>query len=83
MLLGRPSVKGLSLVSRVASVKMFDPVAEFPSLFSGLGCLEREYKISLQKDAKPYALSTPRHVAIPLLKRVREELRFKEWNRWE
>ena len=77
-LLGRPSIEGLSLVSRVASIKSFDPVAEFPSLFSGLGCLEGDYTISLKKDAKPYTVSTPRRVAIPLQKRVHEELQRME-----
>ncbi|UYV67535.1 K02A2.6-like [Cordylochernes scorpioides] len=32
------------------------------------------YKISLQPDAKPYALCTPRRVPIPLMKRVKEQL---------
>ncbi|UYV74341.1 K02A2.6-like [Cordylochernes scorpioides] len=32
------------------------------------------YKISLQPDAKPYALCTPRRVPIPLMKQVKEQL---------
>ena len=50
------------------------PKEQFPSLFQGLGKLEQPYKIELQDDAKPYALSTPRRVAIPLLKSVEQEL---------
>ncbi|UYV85066.1 hypothetical protein LAZ67_X004444 [Cordylochernes scorpioides] len=32
------------------------------------------YKISLQPDAKPYALCTPRRVLIPLMKQLKEQL---------
>ena len=33
-----------------------------------------DYQIELRDDAQPFALSTPRRVAIPLLKSVRQEL---------
>ena len=50
------------------------PREEFPSLFQGLGKLEGDYKIELRDDAEPFSLSTPRRVAIPLLKSVQREL---------
>ena len=46
--------------------------------FKGLRKLEGEYTIKLMNNAKPYALTTPRHVAIPLLPRVKVELERME-----
>ena len=47
---------------------------QFPKLFTGLGKLQGDYHIYLKPGAKPYALSTPRRVAIPLLPQVKKEL---------
>ena len=74
-LLGRPAIDQLNLIRRLAVVtERKTPKEQFPSLFQGLGKLEQPYKIELQDDAKPYALSTPRRVAIPFLKSVEQEL---------
>ena len=74
-LLGRPAIDQLNLIRRLAVVtERKTPKEQFPSLFQGLGKLEQPYKIELQDDAKPFALSTPRRVAIPLLKSVEQEL---------
>ncbi|UYV78565.1 K02A2.6-like, partial [Cordylochernes scorpioides] len=51
-----------------------NPKREFPEIFNGLGHAEINYKISLQPDAKPYALCTPRRVPISLMKQVKEQL---------
>ena len=51
---------------------------QFPKLFSGLGKLQGEYRIELRSDAKPFALTTPRRVAIPMLPKVRAELERME-----
>ena len=51
---------------------------QFPQLFEGLGKLEGDYKIKLEPGAKPYGLSTPRRVAVPLLKAVEQELHRME-----
>ena len=40
--------------------------------------MKEEYKIVLREDAKPYALSTPRRIAIPLLPKVKKELERME-----
>ena len=40
--------------------------------------MNRAYQIKLKNDAKPFALSTPRRVAIPLLKAVEKELKRME-----
>lgn len=80
-LLGQPSISSLGLIKRVATVDGSNPLSpkdQFPSLFRGLGRLEGEYTIELRDDARPYALTTPRRVAIPLLKSVRQELNRME-----
>ena len=51
---------------------------EFPKLSDGLGKLEGEYKIRLREDTKPYALTTPRRVVIPMLPKVKAELERME-----
>lgn len=72
-LLGRPTIEDLDLVKVVATVNT--PFKEqYPTLFHGLGKLEGDYHIKLRDDAQPYALSTPRRVAIPLLDSVQKEL---------
>lgn len=80
-LLGRPTIERLDLLKRVSAVSGtsgLSPRDEFPSLFQGLGKLEGEYTIELKEDARPFTLSTPRRVAIPLLKSVRQELERME-----
>ena len=80
-LLGRPAIEGLQVVSSsVGGIqrKNLDPLKAYPNLFSGLGKLEGEYKIKLQEGAKPYALNTPRRVALPLMKPVKKELERME-----
>ncbi|UYV62314.1 K02A2.6-like [Cordylochernes scorpioides] len=56
------------------SSNFLNPKREFPEIFNGLGHAKINYKISLQPDAKPYALCTPRRVPIPLMKQVKEQL---------
>jgi hypothetical protein len=51
---------------------------KYPSLFQGLGKMTGDYQIELRDDAQPFALSTPRRVAIPLLQSVRQELDHME-----
>ena len=79
-LLGRPAIEALGLVARLATVDKLElrPATQFPALFHGLGKLQGEYTIQLQEGAKPFALSTPRRVAIPLLKAVKQELQRME-----
>lgn len=79
-LLRRPAIDKLRLVSRILSVDQAGqtPAVQFPKLFEGLGKLQGDYRIQLQEGAKPYALSTPRRVPIPLMKSVEQELRRME-----
>ena len=79
-LLGRPAIERLGLITWIGTVKKTgqNPVDQFSHLFSGLGKLEGDYTIKLQEGAKPFALSTPRRVPVPLLKPVKEELKRME-----
>jgi len=51
-----------------------DVYERFPQVFEGLGKLDGEYNIDLKEDAKPYAVTTPRRVALPQMDQVKEEL---------
>ena len=76
-LLGRPAIESLRLVKRVNAIgsKTSDNIKQqFPKLFTGLGKLEGNYHICLKPGAKPYSLTTPRRVAVPLLPQVKKEL---------
>ena len=81
-LLGRPAIESLGLITRVASIDLKgDQIPlQFPSLFKGLGKLKGEHTIRPREGAWPFALMTPRRVAIPLLPRVKQSLRG--WCNW-
>jgi len=79
-LLGRPAIEALGLAVRVGAIfgGNVKPLQQFPQLFEGLGKLKGEYMIKLKPESKPYSLSVPRRVAVPLMGRVREELQRME-----
>ena len=79
-LVGRPVIEALELVVKVEPVQSYKEgvILKFPHLFSGLGKLEGAYTIALNEDAKPYALTTPRRIVIPLLPKVKTELQRLE-----
>ena len=78
-LLGRPAIEALGLVARVGEVQQEqNPEQLFPGLFTGLGKLQGEYTIKLRDGAKPFSLTTPRRVAIPLIPAVKTELERME-----
>ena len=70
----------LNLVARVQSIlsSKESVTKRYPKLFTGLGTLGNEYKISLKPDAKPYALYTARRVPISMRKEVENELNRME-----
>ncbi|UYV70251.1 K02A2.6-like, partial [Cordylochernes scorpioides] len=74
--LSRETSEKLNIVRMIQqfSSNFLNPKREFPKIFNGLGHAKINYKISLQPDAKPYALCTPRRVPIPLMKQVKEQL---------
>ena len=47
---------------------------QFPNVFNGLGNLGEEFDIELRPDAQPFALTTPRNIALPLRPKVAQEL---------
>ena len=61
-------------------IKQVDTVSNtvydsFPSLFNGLGTLQRgEYKIKIKPGAKPFALFTARHVRSPYKEKYKRSL---------
>lgn len=44
----------------------FDPVKEFPGLFSGLGKAKQSYCVKINPNAAPCAVNIPRRVSLPL-----------------
>ena len=77
-LLGRPAIEALQVVQKVDPIQINSIVKQFPELFQGLGRLKDNYKIQLLSEAKPFALTTPRRVAVPLLPKVKAELERME-----
>lgn len=60
-LLGLPAIEALDLIHQIDTVTQQDTnyIAEFPSVFSGLGLLNDPYHIELQTRVTLYLLSTP------------------------
>ncbi|GBM38336.1 hypothetical protein AVEN_158362-2-1, partial [Araneus ventricosus] len=57
----------LKLIARVNEMKAkFYPKLEFPKFFTGIGKIQKPYKIKLKENAKPYAIMVPRRVPILL-----------------
>ena len=73
-LLGLPVIQALQLISRVNAVgDLAAQVCEkYPQLFGSLGSLTGERIICLNEDAKPFAILTPRRIALPLLPKVKK-----------
>ena len=67
------------MLRRVGSVKQDLSVLEkFSSMCEDLGTLEGEYTTKLQDNVKPFTVTTPQRVPIPLLEPVRKELDHME-----
>lgn len=78
-LLGKPAIEGLQLLSPINRIETtVNPKVDFPSLFTGLGTFPGEYHLQLQENAKPFALSSPRRVPIPLYEKTKQELQRME-----
>lgn len=76
-LLSGAAAMTLQLVTRVNNISLDSTETvkrEFPKLFSGLGKMEGEYTIVLKPGAKPFSLSTPCRISLPLMPKVKEEL---------
>uniref|UniRef100_A0A147BIU1 RNA-directed DNA polymerase n=1 Tax=Ixodes ricinus TaxID=34613 RepID=A0A147BIU1_IXORI len=78
-LLSRRDSEKLGVVKRLNEVSTsnsntVNAKAEFPSLFTGLGCVNMPYTIRLNQDAVPFSLASPRRIPIPLMQEVKKEL---------
>ena len=69
-LLGCPAINALGLAVQVGAI--FDGDTSPVQLFQG------EYEIKLRPDSKPFVISVPRRVAIPLMGKVHAELERME-----
>jgi len=47
---------------------------EYPKLFTGLGMMKEEYTIRLKAETKPFALTVPRKVPMPLYEETKNEI---------
>lgn len=87
-LLGRPAIHSLNLlklsdeVGQVFDCTLVEEAAEFKSLFLETpGVMTGgSHHIKLVTNAKPFAVSVPRRVPLPLFEKVREELLCMECN---
>ena len=74
-LLGKPAIKALNLLRIDSTTTTHNFIKEFPQVFSGLGKMAGPpIKIQLIESITPYHLSAPRHVALPLLQPLKDEL---------
>ena len=77
-LLGRDAAQELKLINRVDTVSSDDyktrMASKHPQLFTGLGHMKDSYTITLKEDAKPFAISVPRKVPLPLYQKTKDEL---------
>ena len=58
----------------ISKLKLTVQWGNFPTYYYGLGKLDEGYSIKSRSDATPYFLSTPRHVAIPLMQKMKAKL---------
>ena len=77
-LLGREAGEKLKLGNRVDTVSSDDYrtkiASQQPQLFTGLGQMRETYTITLKEDAKPFAISVPGKVQLPLYQKTKDEL---------
>ena len=79
-LLGRSVIEDLNLIARLHTVNTTKQsiTERYSELFQGLGEMEGEYEIRLKDEVQPFVLHTPRRIPLPLLPKVKEELRMQE-----
>ena len=69
----------LSRITRLCELTTDDYKAkgmrDYPQLFEGLSTMKDEYTIKLKDDAKPFALTVPRKVPIPLYEETKHEIK--------
>lgn len=80
-LLGREAIQSLKIIQLINEavlkenmVQDVSAYTEFPGLWKGLGTIPGECTISLNDNSKPFAITAPRKIPIPLRKKVEQEL---------
>ena len=77
-LLSRQVSQSLNLINKIDAINKkdyrTDIVEQYPKLFKGLGEIEGEYEIKLNENSKPFALTVPRKVPLPLLSKTKQEV---------
>ncbi|KAM7306991.1 uncharacterized protein ISCGN_010627 [Ixodes scapularis] len=75
-LLGRPAIQALNVLPVLHEVSNSSHCPkEYESLLEDrLGTMKTTYKIALHPDAKPFKITYPRRVPIPILPKVRQEI---------
>ena len=83
-LLGRMASSKLELIKKVEKLTTNanevneqytkNIIKSYSSLFKGLGELKGEYRILLKDEPTPFALTVPRKVPLPLLKKTKAEI---------
>ncbi|XP_064475629.1 uncharacterized protein K02A2.6-like [Ornithodoros turicata] len=80
--LGRPAIKALEVLPQLLEIGHdhgHDCIASmYPELFGGLGLMKATYSIHLVPGPRPYAVTYPRRVALPLLPSVQAEIHRME-----
>lgn len=74
-LLGKPAIQAFGLGPKIQEICTVNPKKKFPELFRGLGRIEGCYEIKLKADSVPFAISAPRRIPIPLLKKTENEIK--------
>ncbi|UYV83534.1 K02A2.6-like [Cordylochernes scorpioides] len=80
-LLSAKASEELGFIQRLLHVNsnpLTDPLKDYPKLFSGLGKLNKPYKIELNDQAQPYAIHTPRRIPFPLMNKTKQKLKEME-----
>ena len=75
-LLGLPQLRQLNLLAGINALSAhdFNPISEFPGVFTGLGTMPGTFKITLGDNVEPKRLLAPRPIAAGLRDKARAEL---------
>ena len=72
--MGQSAIEALGILTMVELVLESNVITMFPKIFQGLGKLKHCYTIKTKQRATPFAPTTPRRIALPLLPKVKAEL---------
>lgn len=74
-LLGRGGIVAFELIRQIEELNATNKwITRYPDVFKGLGSFDEPYVIKIKDEAKPYAVTCPRRIAVPLMTKVKLEL---------